>query len=86
VAAVAFLFTLKEITPTSFYILDEIDAHCDDVVVGRLGDLLREMASGGLQVLVITLKHRLVEKADRVIGVYSRDGVSYVVSMPKVLA
>jgi chromosome segregation protein len=42
VAAVAFLFALKEFTPASFYILDEIDAHLDAFHVSKLADLLLE--------------------------------------------
>ncbi|MEM2994542.1 MAG: chromosome segregation protein SMC [Candidatus Bathyarchaeia archaeon] len=79
VAAVAFLFTLKEITPTSFYIFDEIDAHLDAFHVSKLADLLLE-ESEKTQFIVITLKPEMVNKAQKVYGVYGRNGVSNVIS------
>jgi chromosome segregation protein len=79
VAAVAFIFALKEFTPTAFYILDEIDAHLDAFHVSKLADLLLEEA-GKIQFIVITLKPEMVNKAQKVYGVYERNGVSSVVS------
>jgi len=79
VSAVAFLFALQEFTPASFYLLDEIDAHLDAFHVERLGELLAEEASKS-QFVVVTLKPEMVSKADRIYGVYGRDGVSHVVS------
>ncbi|MEM3773566.1 MAG: chromosome segregation protein SMC [Candidatus Bathyarchaeia archaeon] len=79
VAAVAFLFAIKDFTPASFYILDEIDAHLDAFHVSRLADVLLE-ESEKAQFIVITLKPEMVNKAQKVYGVYGRNGVSYVVS------
>lgn len=79
VAAVAFLFALKEFTPASFYLLDEIDAHLDAFHVSKLADLLLE-ESDRTQFVVITLKPEMVNKAQKVYGVYSRNGVSNVIS------
>jgi chromosome segregation protein len=79
VAAVAFLFALKEFTPASFYVLDEIDAHLDAFHVSRLADLLLEEADK-TQFIIITLKPEMVNKAQKVYGVYERNGVSNVVS------
>jgi len=79
VAAVAFLFALQEFTPASFYLFDEIDAHLDAFHVERLGELLAEEADKS-QFIVVTLKPEMVSKADRIYGVYGRDGISYVVS------
>ena len=79
VAAVAFIFALKEFTPTAFYILDEIDAHLDAFHVSKLADLLLEEA-GKTQFIVITLKPEMVNKAQKVYGVYERNGVSSVIS------
>jgi chromosome segregation protein len=79
VAAVAFIFALKEFTPASFYILDEVDAHLDAFHVSRLGDLLLE-ESEKTQFIAITLKPEMVNKAQRVYGVYERNGVSNVIS------
>lgn len=79
VAAVAFLFAIKDFTPASFYILDEIDAHLDAFHVSRLADVLLE-ESEKAQFIVITLKPEMVNKAQRVYGVYGRNGVSNIIS------
>jgi chromosome segregation protein len=79
VAAVAFIFALREFTPASFYILDEVDAHLDALHVSKLADLLLE-ESDKTQFIVITLKPEMVNKAQKVYGVYMRDGNSNVVS------
>ena len=79
VAAVAFLFAIKDFTPASFYVLDEVDAHLDAFHVSRLADLLLE-ESDKTQFIVITLKPEMVNKAQKVYGVYGRNGVSNVIS------
>jgi len=79
VAAVAFLFAIKEFTPATFYIMDEVDAHLDAFHVSKLADLLLE-ESEKAQFIVITLKPEMVNKAQKVYGVYERNGVSNVIS------
>ncbi|HVO86057.1 MAG TPA: chromosome segregation SMC family protein [Candidatus Eisenbacteria bacterium] len=79
VSAVSFLFALKEFTPASFYILDEIDAHLDAFHVSKLGDLLLEEADK-TQFIVITLKPEMVNKAQKVYGAYMQNGVSNMIS------
>jgi len=79
VSAVAFLFALKDFTPAAFYILDEIDAHLDAFHVTKLADLLLE-ESEKTQFIVITLKPEMVNKAQRVYGVYGQNGVSGVIA------
>jgi chromosome segregation protein len=79
VSAVAFLFALKEFTPASFYVLDEIDAHLDAFHVSKLADRLLE-ESEKTQFIVITLKPEMLNKAQKVYGVYGRNGVSNVIS------
>jgi len=79
VSAVSFIFALKEFTPAAFYILDEIDAHLDAYHVSKLADLLLE-ESEKIQFIVITLKPEMVNRAQRVYGVYERNGVSNVVT------
>jgi len=79
VAAVAFIFAIKDFTPASFYILDEVDAHLDAFHVSKLADLLLE-ESEKAQFIVITLKPEMVNKAQKVYGVYGRNGVSNVIS------
>jgi chromosome segregation protein len=79
VAAVSFIFALKDFTPASFYVLDEIDAHLDAFHVSKLADLLREEADK-TQFIVITLKPEMVNKAEKIYGVYMRNGISNVIS------
>jgi chromosome segregation protein len=79
VSAVAFIFAIKDFTPASFYILDEIDAHLDAYHVSKLADVLLE-ESWKIQFIVITLKPEMVNRAQRVYGVYERNGVSSVVT------
>lgn len=79
VSAVAFIFALQEFTPATFYLLDEVDAHLDALHVAKLGELLLEEAAKS-QFLVITLKPEMVNKAQKVYGVYERSGVSHVIS------
>jgi len=79
VAAVAFIFAIKDLSPTSFYILDEIDAHLDAFHVSKLADLLLEESEKN-QFIVITLKPEIVNKAQKVYGVYEQNGVSSIIS------
>jgi len=83
VSAVSFIFALKEFSPASFYILDEVDAHLDAFHTSKLGDLLLEEAEK-TQFIVITLRPEIVAKAQKVFGVYERNGVSRIIS-PKAL-
>jgi len=79
VSAVAFLFSIQEFTPAAFYILDEVDAHLDAFHVSKLGELLIEESEKS-QFIAVTLKPEMVNKAQKVYGVYERNGVSNVVS------
>ncbi|MCW3997736.1 MAG: chromosome segregation protein SMC [Candidatus Bathyarchaeota archaeon] len=83
VAAVAFIFALKEFNPASFYILDEVDAHLDAFHTAKLADLLLE-ESEKTQFIVITLRAELVNKAQKIFGVFEQNGVSSILS-PKSL-
>jgi chromosome segregation protein len=79
VSAVSFIFSLKEFTPASFYILDEVDAHLDAFHTAKLAELLLEEAAK-TQFIVITLRSEMVNKAQKVYGVYDLNGVSNVVT------
>ncbi len=78
-SAVAFIFSLKEFSPASFYILDEADAHLDAFHTTKLAELLLEEA-GRTQFIVISLRPEMVNKAQKVYGVYERNGISNVVT------
>ena len=78
VAAVAFLLALQGLTPAEFYVFDEVDAHMDLQYSRRLAELFKEMARR-TQIIVISLKDVVVEKADQVVGVYNVGGASKLV-------
>jgi chromosome segregation protein len=79
VSAVSFIFSLKEFTPASFYVLDEVDAHLDAFHTTKLAEVLLEEAAK-IQFIVISLRPEMVNKAQKVYGVYERNGVSNVVT------
>jgi chromosome segregation protein len=79
VAAVSFIFSLKEFTPASFFILDEVDAHLDAYHTAKLAEVLLEEAAK-MQFIVISLRPEMVNKAQKVYGVYELNGVSNVVT------
>jgi chromosome segregation protein len=81
ISAVAFIFALKEFSPAAFYVLDEVDAHLDAFHTTRLAEtLLEEAQQGKTQFIVISLRPEMVNKAQKVYGVYERNGVSAVVT------
>jgi chromosome segregation protein len=80
VAAVALLLALQGLTPAEFYIFDEVDAHMDVQYSIRLAELFEEM-SRKTQIIVISLKDVIAEKADQLIGVYNRNSESKIVKM-----
>jgi len=79
ISAVAFIFSLKEFSPASFYVLDEVDAHLDAFHTTRLAETLLEEAEK-TQFIVISLRPEMVNKAQKVYGVYERNGISNVVT------
>ncbi|MCL7392135.1 MAG: chromosome segregation protein SMC [Thaumarchaeota archaeon] len=78
VAAVSLLMALQGLTPADFYIFDEIDAHMDVAYTVALAELLKEM-SEKTQIIIISLKDVLAEKADQLIGVYMDKGESKII-------
>ncbi|MDJ0269657.1 MAG: chromosome segregation protein SMC [Aigarchaeota archaeon] len=78
VAATSLILALQGMTPAEFYIFDEIDAHLDINYTTRLAALLKEM-SNNKQIIIVTLKDAIAEKADTLYGVYMRNGVSSIV-------
>ncbi len=79
ISAVAFIFALKEFSPAAFYILDEVDAHLDAYHTAKLAETLRDEADK-TQFIVISLRPEMVNKAQKVYGVYERHGISNVVT------
>ena len=78
-AAVAFLVAIFKARPSPFYVLDEVEAALDDVNLGRLIDVMRELKAMS-QLIVITHQKRTMEVADALYGVSMRgDGLSVVI-------
>ena len=78
-SAVAFIFSLRDFTPATFYILDEADAHLDAFHTAKLAELLLEEATK-TQFIVISLRPEMVNKAQKIYGVYERNGISNVIT------
>ena len=79
--AVALLFSIFELNPAPFCMLDEVDAPLDDTNVGRFCEIVREM-SGNVQFVVVTHNKSTMELTKQLIGVsMSEPGVSRLVSV-----
>jgi chromosome segregation protein len=80
-AAIAFIFAIFLIRPTSFCLLDEIDAPLDESNVFRFNDLLQHIGEKS-QIIMITHNKRSMEFADTLFGItMEQKGVSKVVSV-----
>jgi len=79
--AVALLFSIFELNPAPFCLLDEVDAPLDDTNVGRFCEVVREM-SDTVQFVVITHNKTTMELTKQLVGVtMSEPGVSRLVSV-----
>ena len=79
--AVALLFSMLEVRPVPFCVLDEVDAALDEANVGRFTDALRGLAEQ-TQFVIITHNRGTIEQADALYGVtVGDDSVSRVISL-----
>lgn len=79
--ATALLFSLLQVSPTPFCVLDEVDAMLDEANVGRFRAKLEELAQQ-TQFIVITHNRGTVESAETVYGIsMGSNAVSRVVSL-----
>ncbi|HHH47138.1 MAG TPA: chromosome segregation protein SMC, partial [Thiotrichales bacterium] len=79
--AVALVFSIFELNPSPFCMLDEVDAPLDDANVGRFCDLVREM-SERVQFIFITHNKITMEMANQLTGVTMHEpGVSRLVAV-----
>lgn len=79
--AVALVFSIFELNPAPFCLLDEVDAPLDDQNVGRFCDIVRDMAQR-VQFIFITHNKATMELASQLIGVtMSEPGVSRLVAV-----
>ncbi|MGR8949308.1 MAG: chromosome segregation protein SMC, partial [Gammaproteobacteria bacterium] len=79
--ALAFVFSLFELNPAPFCLLDEVDAPLDDANVVRLSEMLKSM-SKQVQFMYISHNKITMEIAEQLIGVTMQEaGVSRLVSV-----
>ncbi len=76
--ALAFLMATQSVTPSPFYILDEVDAALDQENVLRLIRFLKKRDS---QFILISHNPETVKHMDSVIGVHMQDGLSRIVGV-----
>jgi chromosome segregation protein len=79
--AVALVFSIFDLNPAPFCLLDEVDAPLDEHNVGRFCEIVREM-SGRVQFIFITHNKSTMELASQLLGVTMNEpGVSRLVSV-----
>jgi chromosome segregation protein len=79
--AVALVFSIFDLNPAPFCLLDEVDAPLDEHNVGRFCDIVREM-SERVQFIFITHNKTTMELAEQLVGVTMNEpGVSRLVSV-----
>jgi chromosome segregation protein len=79
--AVALVFSIFELNPAPFCLLDEVDAPLDDANVGRFSEIVREM-SGQVQFVIITHNKTTMEAMHQLAGVTMHEpGVSRLVAV-----
>ena len=79
--AVALVFSIFDLNPAPFCLLDEVDAPLDEHNVGRFCDIVREMAQR-VQFIFITHNKTTMELASQLIGVtMTEPGVSRLVAV-----
>ena len=79
--AVALVFSLFELNPAPFCLLDEVDAPLDDANITRFCELLKDM-SDRVQFIYITHNKNTMEYANQLVGITMNEpGVSRIVSV-----
>ncbi len=79
--AVALVFSIFDLNPAPFCILDEVDAPLDDANVGRFSDMVVKM-SEDVQFIIITHNKITMEISHHLLGVTMNEpGVSRLVSV-----
>lgn len=80
-SAIALIFSIFLIKPSSFCLMDEIDASLDDTNVFRFNDLLRLIGDKS-QIIMITHNKSTMEFADTLFGItMEKKGISKIVSV-----
>ena len=80
-AAIALVFSIFELNPAPFCLLDEVDAPLDDANVGRFCELVKSMTER-IQFMVVTHNKATMEVTQQLIGVtMSEPGISRLVAV-----
>jgi chromosome segregation protein len=79
-AALSFIFAIQEFDPSSFYLMDEVDAALDKKNSELLSKLIAKY-SNGAQYIVISHNDSIISEADTIYGVSMQEGMSKVVSL-----
>jgi chromosome segregation protein len=77
---IALVFSMLKISPSPFYILDEVDAALDDFNAERLKNLIRESRELS-QFIVITHNKLVMEVADILYGITQSNGISMIMTV-----
>ena len=78
--ALSLIFSIQELNPYCFYILDEIDAALDKRNSERLASLLDKYMKKG-QYIIITHNDEVISNATNLYGVSMHDGISKIISL-----
>jgi chromosome segregation protein len=79
--ALSLLIGIFRYQPSPFCVLDEVDAPLDETNVGRLAEMIKNMAAT-TQFVIVTHSKRMMQAADMIYGVTMQEpGVSKVVSV-----
>jgi chromosome segregation protein len=79
--AISLVFSMFQLNPAPFCMLDEVDAPLDDANVGRYANLVREIAQK-VQIIFISHNKVAIEMAKQLVGVTMHEpGVSRIVSV-----
>ena len=80
-SAISLLFAIQNLKPSTFCLLDEIEAALDDSNVGRFAKYLHKLTKN-TQFIVITHRRGTMEQVDRLYGITMQEkGVSTLVSV-----
>ena len=76
----AFIFSIQEHNPASFYVLDEVDAALDKRNAEKLARLFKKYSENA-QYVVISHNDSVITEADRLFGISMQEGISKITSL-----